>query len=144
VAVYVSKYITKSAGDVFGLDGIVKDPEAARRLGASAHAVRMMETTMRLAAQVEGLARWVHTLGFRGHIQSKSRMFSTTLRAIQQERIDYEQARRRRDDGEDTTLLVGEWSFDGIGHRTEGDRRLAADGGKAPREVYVEWRRGDL
>jgi hypothetical protein len=35
-------------------------------------------------------------------------------------------------------------SFDGIGHRTEGDRRLAADGGKASREVYVEWRRGDL
>jgi hypothetical protein len=144
VAAYLSKYIIKSAGDIFGLDGVVKDPKAARRLGASGHVVRMMETTVRLAARFDGLARWVHTLGFRGHIQSKSRMFSTTLRAIQQERIDYEQARRRQDDGDDTTLLVGEWTFDGIGHRNEGDRHLAAEGWKAFREVYMEWRTGGM
>jgi hypothetical protein len=144
VAVYLAKYITKSAGDTFGLDGIVKDPDAARRLGASPHVVAMMETAVRLAGQVEGLGRWVHMLGFRGHVQSKSRMFSTTLRAIQQERVDYQQRLRRQGGLEDTTVLIGEWGFDGVGHLTDGDRRLAADGGAAYRDLYVEWRTGGL
>ena len=60
-------------------------------------------------------------LGFRGHIQTKSRMFSTTLRAIQTERIEFQQNLRRQIYGEDTTLLVGEWTFEGIGHLNEGD-----------------------
>ena len=50
VAVYLSKYVVKSGPDVFGLDGIVKDPDAARRMGANDHIVAMMATTVRLAA----------------------------------------------------------------------------------------------
>src|SRR4029077_13855246 len=128
--------------EVFGLDGIVQDPDAAWRLGTNDHIVAMMATTIRLADSVHGLGRWTHMLGFRGHIQTKSRMFSTTLRAIQHERIKYQQNLRREVYGEDTTLLVGEWTFDGIGHLTEGDRQLAAGGGQWTRESYIEWRIG--
>jgi hypothetical protein len=143
VAVYLSKYVVKSGADVFGLDGIVKDPDAARRLGANDHVVTMMATTLRLADLVDGLHRWTHMLGFRGHIQSKSRRFSTTLRAIQNERVEYQRRRRRQVEGEDVTLLVGEWTFVGIGHLTEGDKQLAAAGGQWTREAYIEWRTGE-
>jgi hypothetical protein len=142
VAVYLSKYVVKSGPDVFGLDGIVKDPDAARRMGANDHIVAMMAITVRLAERVEGLGRWTHMLGFRGHIQTKSRMFSTTLGAIQTERVEYQQNRRREIYGEDTTLLFGEWTFDGIGHLNEGDRQLAAGGGQWTREAYIDWRTG--
>ena len=71
-------------------------------------------------------------------------MFSTTLRAIQTERIEYQRECRRQVDGEDTTLLVGEWTFDGIGHLSEGDRQLAATGGQWTREAYIDWRTGGM
>ena len=82
-------------------------------------------------------------LGFRVHIQTKSRKFSTTLRAIQQERIDHElEGCREAGYEDDTSLLVGEWAFDGIGHRTEGDRRLVAQRGEDWRELYIDYRTG--
>jgi hypothetical protein len=140
VAFYLSKYVVKSGADVFGLDGMVKDPDAARRLGANDHVVAMMATTVRLAASVDGLGRWTHMLGFRGHIQTKSRMFTTTLRAIHDDRVEYQRQRYCHLDGEDTTLLVGEWVFDGIGYLTEGDKQLAAAGGQWTREAYIDWR----
>jgi hypothetical protein len=70
VAVYLSKYVVKSGPDVFGLDGTVRDPDAARRVGANDHIVTMMATTIRMADRVDGLGRWTHMLGFRGHIQT--------------------------------------------------------------------------
>ncbi len=113
-------------------------------MGANDHIVTMMATTIRMADRVDGLGRWTHMLGFRGHIQTKGHMFSTTLRAIQSERIEYQQNLRRQVYGEDTTLLVGEWVFDGIGHLNEGDRQLAAAGGQWTREAYIEWRTGGM
>jgi hypothetical protein len=74
----------------------------------------MMASAVSLAATTPGMSRWVHTLGFRGHFSSKSRSYSTTLGAIRQERVDYQRLHDGLDD--DTTLLVGDWSFVGVGY----------------------------
>jgi hypothetical protein len=86
-------------------------------------------------------------LGFRGHFASKSRRFSVTLGCLRQARADY----RRRQDldqrrqvreldhdqaDEDSTLLVGQWHFAGIGYTTSGDAALAA----ASAAYAREWR----
>jgi hypothetical protein len=86
----------------------------------------------------DGLCRWVHMIGFRGHFASKSRRYSTTLGAIRGERRAYrqrqaaEQARELSD--EDTTLVVAHWEFAGVGYLTTGDTALALSAAARARE----------
>jgi hypothetical protein len=86
----------------------------------------------------EGLRRWLHMLGFRGHFASKSRRYSTTLGAIRRERRTYrqrqaaEQVRELLD--EDTTLVVSHWEFAGVGYLTTGDTALALSAAARARE----------
>jgi hypothetical protein len=150
VAAYIAKYVVKGAED-FGISGRRLNGEQARRQGATDHVVRMIDSAAQLAAQVgalAGLTRWTHMLGFRGHFASKSRRFSVTLGCLRQARADYRQ-RQDRDrrqqvrelDGDqaeddDTTLLVGEWRFVGVGYTTSGDAALAA----ASAAYAREWR----
>jgi len=148
VAAYIAKYTIKGAED-FGVGNRPLDGNEARRRGLPAHVVRMIETADQLAA-VEGferMARWTHMLGFRGHFATKSRRFSVTLGSLRRARADY---RRRQDlerrgivreigddqGDEDTTLLVGEWRFVGVGYTTNGDAALAA----ASASYAREWR----
>ena len=86
VAAYLAKYLTKSTED-FGLDhhGKVHGSTDARSLGASRHAVRIIETAEQLAAtggtNYERLADRYGTLGYRGHVLTKTRRYSTTFGA---------------------------------------------------------------
>jgi hypothetical protein len=86
----------------------------------------------------DGLRRWVHMLGFRGHFASKSRRYSTTLGAIRAERRTYRQrqaaehARELHD--EETTLVVSHWEFAGVGYLTTGDTTLARSAAARTRE----------
>ena len=89
------------------------------------------------------LGKWTHMLGFRGHFATKSRRYSITLGALRR-------ARRRaqaliaehRDTGEpldlasleadllaadedETTLVIGHWTYAGTGWATEGQTALA-------------------
>ena len=148
VAAYIAKYTIKGAED-FGVGNRPLDGPEARRRGLPEHVVRMIDTADQLAAVqgFERLARWTHMLGFRGHFATKSRRFSITLGSIRRARADY---RRRQDlerrglvrelgddqGDEDTTLLVGEWRFVGIGYTTNGDAALAA----ASASYAREWR----
>jgi hypothetical protein len=134
VAAYITKYQTKG-GEDFGLGGRPVTPAGARHLGCSAHVQRIIAACHDLAATVPEHRRmvcWTHMLGFRGHVFSKSRRFSTTFGALRQARADYRrhldrQARGLPDDQDDeTTLLIGEWSFAGVGYETNGDAMLAA------------------
>ncbi|MDQ1526630.1 MAG: hypothetical protein QOG18_1243, partial [Microbacteriaceae bacterium] len=127
---YIAKYSTKSAED-FGVGQRRITPEALRLLGVTDH----VETLVRVAWQLgehpayEGLRRWVHMLGFRGHFASKSRRYSTTLGAIRRERRTYRQRQAaehvRELLDEDTTLVVSHWEFTGQGYLTTGDTTLA-------------------
>ena len=85
------------------------------------------------------LRRWAHMLGFRGHIASKSRRYSTTMTALRRARVEHRVRQRYSEGGpvdpwgrpldvdEDTgtVLLIADWRFAGVGHRSAGDAWLA-------------------
>ena len=86
----------------------------------------------------EGLRRWIHMIGFRGHFASKSRRYSTTLGAIRGERRAYRQRQAAEQVpelvDEDTTLVVAHWEFAGVGYLTTGDTALALSAAARARE----------
>ena len=136
---YIAKYATKSAED-FGLGERRTTPEAVALLDVSDQVGRLVRTAWQLGEHpaYEGLRRWVHMLGFRGHFASKSRRYSTTLGAIRRERRSYRQRQAAEDvcelnDG-DTTLVVSHWQFAGVGYLTAGDTALALSAAARTRE----------
>jgi hypothetical protein len=143
VAAYLAKYSTKSAED-FGLGERRLSGLALDGVGVSAHVARIVRTAWELGAADEliGLRRWLHMLGFRGHFATKSRSYSTTLGAIRRERSDYR--RSQVDDArpigiqdqadDDTTLVIAQWEFAGLGHLTGGDAALALSAAARARE----------
>lgn len=139
---YIAKYATKSAED-FGVGDRRLTPAALPELGLSPHVQRLITTAWSLGGHegFTGLRRWVHMLGFRGHFASKSRRYSTTLGAIRGERRAFRQrqaADRARelgvDEPEESTLVVGEWAFAGVGYLTGGDVALAVSAAARARQ----------
>jgi len=140
VARYLAKYVTKSLHD-FGI--------AARRLSAASiatldvtdHIRAILATVAELAEYAAthprggspwaGIGRWLHTLGYRGHITTKSRTYSTTMTALRNHRAEW--TRQHTTDAKSIAEQyekeperdVGDWSFDRAGHATLGDRVLA-------------------
>lgn len=133
VAAYIAKYATKATED---LDGDT---------GGRLH-IRRIKATAELIADVSGaespyvlLAKWAHMLGFRGHFSSKSRRYSVTLGSLRGARRRWRLDRvleRARAEGQDVdeVLVIGSWSFAGMGWRTEGDRALAVEAARAARQ----------
>jgi hypothetical protein len=75
-------------------------------------------------------------LGFGGHFGTRSRRYSTTLRALRAARRVW---RRRelvetREHTEETTLVVGCWTYAGTGWRTTADALLATTAAARARE----------
>jgi hypothetical protein len=138
---YIAKYATKSAED-FGLGDRRISPETLPLLGVSNHVDRLIRRAWQLGEHpaYDGLRRWVHMLGFRGHFTSKSRRYSTTLGAIRDERRTYRQhqaaehIRELPPDEQDTTLVVARWEFAGLGYLTTGDTTLALSAAARARE----------
>jgi hypothetical protein len=135
VAAYLAKYLTKSTED-FGLDGHgrVNGSTDAGYLGASAHAVRIIETAEQLAANAgedyERLADRYGTLGYRGHVMTKTRRYSTTFGELRRARSEWRQNGRRPindvevrqagadedHDGDEADIVIErQWRFAGIG-----------------------------
>jgi hypothetical protein len=136
---YIAKYATKSA-EHFGLGHHRITPEALPRLDVTTHVDRLVHTAWQLGEHptYQGLRRWVHMIGFRGHFASKSRRYSTTLGAIRGERRAYRQQQAaehaRELLNEDTTLVVSHWEFTGLGYLTTGDTTLALSAAARARE----------
>ncbi|GAB3881077.1 replication initiator [Terrabacter terrigena] len=157
VAGYLAKYATKSATDSTNTDS-----PHARRLRAAIVAV-----TDRMHADARGdgvpvrehpyglLFKWRHMLGFRGHFSTKSRRYSVTLGQLRRRRVRYERAlaaanREGRtldvrtlddllqDDTEETTLVIGQWTYAGTGWYTDGDAELAKAAAARAREYAQE------
>jgi hypothetical protein len=136
---YIAKYATKSA-EHFGLGHHRITPEALPLLDVTDHVNRLVRVAWQLGEHpvYQGVRRWVHMIGFRGHFASKSRRYSTTLGAIRGERRAYRQqqaaehARELLD--EDTTLVVSHWEFTGLGYLTTGDTILALSAAARARE----------
>ena len=102
------------------------------------------------------LDKWTHMLGFRGHFSSKSRRYSVTLGKLRRARQRFQtlaaESRRTgepldlRDlearllaDDEETTLVVGSWTYQGSGWTSPGDAELAIAAAARARE-YDQWR----
>ena len=138
---YIAKYATKSAED-FGLGHHRITPEALPLLDVPDHVEQLVRIAWQLGEHpaYEGLRRWIHMLGFRGHFASKSRRYSTTLGALRGERRAYRQRqaaehiRELLDDDTDTTLVVSHWEFTGVGYLTTGDTTLALSAAARARE----------
>jgi replication initiator protein RepSA len=138
---YIAKYATKSAED-FGLGDRRISPETLPLLDVTDHVDRLVRLAWQLGEHeaYDGLRRWVHMLGFRGHFASKSRRYSTTLGAIRGERRAYRQrhaaehVRELPPDEQDTTLVVARWEFAGVGYLTAGDTALALSAAARARE----------
>ena len=88
MAAYLAKYLTKATED-FGLPSKVSSATHARAVGASPHAVRIIQTATRLAGEGEEYARLrdnYATLGYRGHPITKSRSYSVTFGQLRRAR----------------------------------------------------------
>ncbi|MGW8569750.1 replication initiator [Streptomyces niveus] len=130
VAAYVAKYTSKSVGDSGGLDQPVTSAEEISLAPVSPHLRTLMATCWRLGGLVEllhlRLRPWTHTLGYRGHVLTKSRRYSTTYRALRDARTA---SKQDPDDdpshSPEETETVSTWRYVGSGH-TLGESEIAA------------------
>ncbi len=158
VAGYLAKYATKSATDTVHADNPhwrrlrVTLDEACDRIHRDAAA----DSTPLRDHPYGLLGKWRRMLGFRGHFSSKSRCYSVTLGRLRRARSTFQRrlAEANRlgvpldvrdlddllaDDDEETTLVVGQWSYAGSGWETDGDAELARAAAARARE-YAQWR----
>ncbi len=120
VAAYVAKYVTKGAADTSaGLDHPVTDLDDITAARLSPHVRALMHTCWRLGGLLEleplRLRAWAHTLGYRGHVLTKSRVYSTTYAALRAERADHERDVPGLDDEPDA-IAEAHWRYAGSGH----------------------------
>ena len=103
------------------------------------------------------LGKWVHMLAFRGHFATKSRRYSITLGALRRARrraqalIAESHATGRpldlaaleadllADEDDETTLVIGHWTYVGTGWATDTQRLLATAAAARARE-YDQWK----
>jgi hypothetical protein len=134
VAAYLAKYVTKSVAE-FGVGIRRMSPLAIAELDVTAHVRAILTTLADLAAHraYDGMDRWLHTLGYRGHITTKSRLFSTTMGALRAYRAAWtrqqhsEHAARTKDVEHRRATPTSDaiaWEFDRIGLCSLGERVL--------------------
>ncbi|MCK8433835.1 plasmid replication initiator protein [Streptomyces sp. D2-8] len=125
VAAYVAKYVTKGASETgAGIDYRVTTWDDIEAASVNAHVRTLMRACWRLGGLPEyeplNLRTWAHTLGYRGHILTKSRAYSTTFAALRAERAQHV-------GGVDVpgTVTDRHWRYVGSGH-TPGAALIAA------------------
>jgi hypothetical protein len=149
VAGYIAKYATK-ATEALGvtLDHRLSEAELDD-LDVPAHVAELVQACFELGA-CPGLAplrlrKWAHMLGFGGHFSTKSRRYSTTLRALRRARVAYAIRRRRgntvpldswgRPEGDQAVIVVASWCYLGRGYQSTGEAWLAASAAARAREA---------
>jgi phosphoserine phosphatase len=153
VAGYLAKYVTKSLHD-FGITARRLSAEIIDDLDITEHVRAILTTIAELgehaasasasgSRSLAGIGRWLHTLGFRGHITTKSRRYSTTMGALRAARAAWTReqhtthpapqdetppARRGESAGKQPRPVDADdevlWDFDRAGHASAGDRVL--------------------
>ncbi|MCV7258373.1 replication initiator [Mycobacterium shimoidei] len=138
VAAYLAKYTTKSVAE-FGIAARRISPAAIGELDIPTHTRRILTALVKLAARPGNAAMlaWLHTLGYRGHVTTKSRRYSVTMTALRAARHHWRVRRNHEVEpvdlqgdspaGLDFTSTAGElsdWRIDGAGLRDDGERLL--------------------
>lgn len=157
VAGYLAKYATKDANSIRSIGQprphLLRMGEVCRQLATRARRYHgsQLPNTESTRAPYALLAKWSSALGFRGHFSTKSRSYSVTLKRLRRARHRYrmltadsnqELDRLCTDDLEallladddHTTLVVGEWSYEGTGWANKGDEALALAAAARARE----------
>ncbi|MBT2369275.1 plasmid replication initiator protein [Streptomyces sp. ISL-10] len=131
VAAYVAKYVTKGAADTAaGTDHRLTSADEIETAPVSPHLRTLMRACWRLGGLPEfeslRLRAWAHTLGYRGHILTKSRAYSTTYSTLRAERAGHERTTAGADlpDSPDT-ITEARWRYMDSGH-TPGAALIAA------------------
>ncbi|WDM17269.1 plasmid replication initiator protein [Streptomyces lavenduligriseus] len=119
VAAYVAKYVSKSVGDSGGIDYRIENFDSIRLAPVSSHLRALMAACWRLGGLPEldelHLRAWAHTLGYRGHVLTKSRRYSTTYGKLRAVRADY-QSGGVLALGDQETATESAWRYVGSGH----------------------------
>ncbi|MEB0286766.1 hypothetical protein QN345_00090 [Cryobacterium sp. 10I1] len=152
VAGYLAKYVTKSVAD-FGLAPRRISRYAIEHLQVSDHFRNLLRTIVLIAAdpERERMLDWLHALGYRGHITTKSRSYSTTMTALRARRSEYrKQSQSHRYDApllgamgvttaapQQPAQRDSEWQYEKHGLATSGERLLAVSA--AVREREARW-----
>ncbi|MEV8376730.1 replication initiator [Kribbella sp. NPDC056861] len=154
VAGYLAKYATKAAEATGHSSARLTNATVRRYATLDTHAGRLVDACWRLgrtgsdldpeeAAKNSGrlsyrrLQRWAHMLGFGGHFSTKSRQYSTTLKALREARSNWRRERHRTAEhtgATETTLIVGNFTYADTGWRTMGDALLANTSAAKARE----------
>ncbi|MDX3671254.1 plasmid replication initiator protein [Streptomyces europaeiscabiei] len=126
VAAYVAKYVTKGASETgAGTDHPLTTWEDITTAPVTTHVRTLMRTCWRLGGLPEyeplRLRAWTHTLGYRGHILTKSRAYSTTYAALRAERAHHLGHTTSTPD----TITERNWRYVSSGH-TPGAALIAA------------------
>ena len=120
VAAYVAKYVSKSVGDSGGIDYRIHDFDSIRLAPVNAHLRALMAACWRLGGLPEldalNLRAWAHTLGYRGHVLTKSRQYSTTYGALRAVRADHQGGGGLLALEERDTVTESAWRYVGSGH----------------------------
>ncbi|WP_428935518.1 replication initiator [Streptomyces sp. ACT015] len=118
VAAYVAKYVSKSVGDSGGIDYRITDAENIRLAPVNPHLRALMTMCWRLGGLPElqelRLRTWAHTLGYRGHILTKSRQYSTTYGELRAARAAHQTEPLPESQGE--TVTESTWRYVGSGY----------------------------
>jgi hypothetical protein len=140
VAAYLAKYATKSTEPVGVLPGRITAKNAYIYADPRSHEGRLIAACLRLGAHphedFRALRRWAHMLGYRGHFATKSRRYSTTMRALRAARREWvrRQQPAARNESDSTVITITDLQWAGRGWRTTGDALLALSAAARARE----------
>ena len=140
VASYLAKYATKSTELVGVPSARITADTAHAYARPRTHQERLIAACLKLGAHTHqdfrALRRWAHMLGYRGHFATKSRRYSTTMRALRAARRDWHRRQHRvaRRHGDKTLITEIDLEWAGRGWRTTGDALLALSAAARARE----------
>jgi hypothetical protein len=140
VASYLAKYATKSTEPAGVPPGRITKDNASVYADARTHQGRMIAACLKLGGHphqdFRALRRWAHMLGYRGHFATKSRRYSTTMRALRAARRDWHRRQHPCSPGHGDRIVIRhtDLTWAGRGWRTSGDALLALSAAARARE----------
>jgi hypothetical protein len=131
VASYLAKYATKSTEAVGPLAVRITAGNLRLYGNPASHQGRLILTAWQLGnhphPDLQALRRWAHMFGYRGHFATKSRRYSTTMRALRAARRAWYRRQHplSAHRGDETVITITDLEWAGQGWRTTGDALLA-------------------
>jgi hypothetical protein len=140
VASYLAKYATKSTEPAGIPPGRITIENVEVYADSRTHHGRLIRACLQLGGHrhedFRALRRWAHMLGYRGHFATKSRCYSTTMRALRAARRNWHRRQHleSRGHGDQTVIRHTDLAWAGRGWRTSGDALLALSAASRARE----------